>query len=50
MKRANIQTVGDLTELSEEELMARARNIGETSIDEIKRTILEPLCLSFRKE
>ncbi len=48
LKRANINTVGELTQKSEEE-MIKVRNLGKKSLDEVKLK-LEELELGFRKE
>jgi len=47
LKRANINTVGDLVEKTREE-MSKIRNLGQKSLDEIERKLKE-LGLSFKK-
>ena len=47
LKRANINTVGDLVQRSREE-MSKIRNLGQKSLDEIERKLKE-LGLSFKK-
>jgi len=47
LKRANINTVGDLVEKTREE-MGKIRNLGQKSLDEIERKLKE-LGLSFKK-
>lgn len=47
LKRANINTVGDLVEKTREE-MSKIRNLGQKSLDEIERKLKE-LNLSFKK-
>lgn len=40
LKRANINTVGDLTEKTEEDMM-KVRNLGRKSLDEVKKKLEE---------
>ena len=47
LKRANINTVGDLIEKTREE-MSKIRNLGQKSLEEIERKLKE-LDLSFKK-
>lgn len=47
LKRANINTVGDLVQKTREE-MAKIRNLGQKSLDEIERKLKE-LSLSFKQ-
>jgi len=47
LKRANINTVGDLIEKTREE-MSKIRNLGQKSLEEIERKLKE-LGLSFKK-
>ena len=46
LKRAGINTVQELTERSEDEMM-KVRNLGKKSLDEVKRKLAE-LGLSLR--
>ena len=48
MKRADIQTVKDLTERTEADMM-KVRNLGTKSLDEIKLKLAE-LGVGFRQE
>ncbi len=48
LKRASVNTVGDLTEKSEEDMM-KVRNLGRKSLEEVIQK-LESLGLSLRKE
>ncbi len=48
LKRANINTVANLTEKTEEEMM-KVRNLGRKSLEEVKKKLQE-LDLSLRKE
>lgn len=47
LKRANINTVGDLVQKTREE-MAKIRNLGQKSLDEIERKLKE-LALNFKQ-
>ena len=47
LKRASINTVSDLTDMSEEEMM-KVRNLGRKSLKEIKEK-LEGMGLGFKK-
>ena len=47
LKRANINTVGDLIEKTREE-MSKIRNLGQKSLEEIERKLKE-LELTFKK-
>ena len=40
LKRANINTVADLTEKTEEEMM-KVRNLGRKSLEEVKKKLQE---------
>ena len=48
LKRANINTVANLTAKTEEEMM-KVRNLGRKSLEEVKKKLQE-LELSLRKE
>ena len=47
MKRAQINTVGDLTQKSEDDMM-KIRNLGKKSLDEVRIKLAE-LGLGFRE-
>ncbi|MCI6158929.1 MAG: DNA-directed RNA polymerase subunit alpha, partial [Selenomonadaceae bacterium] len=47
LKRANINTVADLTEKSEDDMM-KVRNLGRKSLEEVKNK-LEELGLSLKE-
>ena len=48
LKRANINTIGDLTQMTEEDMM-KVRNLGRKSLKEIK-ALLEQMGLGFKKD
>ena len=48
LKRAGINSVADLTQKTEEDMM-KVRNLGRKSLDEVKKK-LEELGLSLRQE
>lgn len=49
LKRDKIETIGDLLERGEEELL-KIKNFGQKSLDEVKEKLMEKFGISFGKE